>query len=210
MRCKAAIDAVVPGTRLGVIGLHDTGGIRLSKHPDWMPTVLGQLGDKIDFIDLHNGYAPAIRASGIGFFSRVYPDDEFAECFIGASVYVRDNIEQTKALIEQYAPNGGKNIELQVTEYGPLVYPIVPKRARGCGLEPIAVWCPVSGMFVQRVSGRATTHQCQPLATLSGCVRGADRRPWRLPAAHQFAQHRLSRFSDVCGDAAARGPADDR
>ena len=71
LRCKAAIDAVVPGTRLGVIGLHDTGGIRLSKHPDWMPTVLGQLGDKIDFIDLHNGYAPAIRASGVGFFSRV-------------------------------------------------------------------------------------------------------------------------------------------
>ena len=186
LRCKAAIDAVVPGTRLGVIGLHDTGGIRLSKHPDWMPTVLGQLGDKIDFIDLHNGYAPAIRASGVGFFSRVYPDDEFAECFIGASVYVRDNIEQTKALIEQHAPNGGKNIELQVTEYGPLVYPIVPKRARGCGLEPIAVWCPVSGMFVQRVSGRAATHQCQPLATLSGCVRSADRRPWRLPATHKL------------------------
>ena len=93
-----------------------------------MQIVLSQLGDKIDFIDLHNGYAPVIRASGIGLFSRVYPDDEFAECFMGASVYVRDNIEQTKAVIEQFAPHGGKNIELQITEYGPLVYPIVPKR----------------------------------------------------------------------------------
>jgi alpha-N-arabinofuranosidase len=128
LQCKAAIDEVAPGTKLGVIGLHDTGNIGLNKHPDWMKTVLGELGDKIDFIDLHNGYAPAIRASGVGLFARVYPDDEFAECFMGASVYVRDNIEQTKAIIAQFAPDGGKNIELQITEYGPLVYPIVPKR----------------------------------------------------------------------------------
>ncbi len=44
------------------------------------------------------------------------------------SVYVRDNLQQTKALIEKYAPNGGKNIELQVTEYGPLIYPFDQKR----------------------------------------------------------------------------------
>ena len=128
LKCKAAIDAVAPGTKLGVIGLHDTGNIGLSKHPDWMQVVLGELGDKVDFIDLHNGYAPAIRASGVGLFARVYPDDEFAECFMGASVYVRDNIEQTKAIIEQFAPQGGKNIELQITEYGPLIYPLVEKR----------------------------------------------------------------------------------
>ncbi len=127
-QCKAAIDEQAPGTKLGVIGLLDTGNIGLNKHPDWMQTVVGELGDKVDFIDLHNGYAPVIRASRIGLFSRVYPDDEFAECFMGASVYVRDNIEQTKAFLAQSAPEGGRHIELQITEYGPLVYPIVPKR----------------------------------------------------------------------------------
>ncbi len=128
LRCKTAIDAVAPGTRLGVIGLHDTGNMHLNKHPDWMKTILSELGDKIDFIDVHNGYAPVIRSSGIGWFSRNYPDDDYAECFMGASVYVRDNIQQTKALIEQHAPGGGQHVELQVTEYGPLVYPFDQKR----------------------------------------------------------------------------------
>jgi len=57
LRFKNAIEQVAPGTKLGVIGLHDTGAIKMNHYPDWMEVVLGRLTGKIDFIDVHCGYA---------------------------------------------------------------------------------------------------------------------------------------------------------
>jgi alpha-L-arabinofuranosidase len=56
--------------------------------------------------------------------AKVEPDDEFAACFLGASVYVEENLRVTKADLAKFAPHGGKNIEIHITEYGPLVYPL--------------------------------------------------------------------------------------
>ncbi len=124
LRCREAIDKVAPGTKLGVIGLHDTGEFSLSQHKDWMEKILCALGDKISFIDVHNGYAPVARVVPGDPKARVEPDDEFAACLLGASVYVEENLRATKADLAKYAPCGGKNIEIHVTEYGPLVYPL--------------------------------------------------------------------------------------
>jgi len=48
---------------------------------------------------------------------------------MGSSVYVQDNINLTKLDLERYAPKGGKDIEIHITEYGPLVYPVDKKHA---------------------------------------------------------------------------------
>ena len=128
LKCKEAVDAVAPDVKLGAIGLHDTGAITLSQNRNWIRDILRGIGDKIDFIDIHNGYAPVTR--GIGFHpDDMYPDDQFALCFMGASVYVQDNIAATKDDLARYAPDGGEDIEIHITEYGPLVYPIKQERA---------------------------------------------------------------------------------
>jgi alpha-L-arabinofuranosidase len=124
LKCREAVDRVAPGTKLGAIGLHDTGAFSLSRHKDWMEKVLRALGDKISFLDVHNGYAPVARMVLGDPKAKAPTDDEFAACFLGASVYVEENLRTTKADLAKYAPHGGKNIELHVTEYGPLVYPL--------------------------------------------------------------------------------------
>ncbi len=124
LKCRAAVDRVAPGTRLGAIGLHDTGAFSLNRYHDWMEKVLRALGDKMSFLDVHNGYAPVARMVLGDPKAKAPTDDEFAACFLGASVYVEENLRVTKADLAKYAPHGGNNIELRVTEYGPLVYPL--------------------------------------------------------------------------------------
>ncbi len=124
LRCWDEVQKAAPGTKLGAIGLHDTGLVPLSRHPDWLQAILQAIGDKTDFIDLHNSYAPVIRTVGLDLTGEVPSDDEFALAMVGASVYVQDNFAATKADLAQYAPEGGKDIEIHVTEYGSLVYPV--------------------------------------------------------------------------------------
>jgi alpha-N-arabinofuranosidase len=127
-KCYEGIRKISPNAKIGAIGLHDSGAMPLSQNRDWMRDILNNIGDKMDFVDVHNGYAPVIRPTFAKMKKR-YPDDDFAQCFMGASVYVQENINLTKTDIEQYAPNGGKNIDIHITEYGPLVYPIDKKHA---------------------------------------------------------------------------------
>lgn len=128
LKCEQGIRRIAPNVKLGAIGLHDSGAMPLSQNRKWMMDILKAIGDKIDFIDVHNGYAPILR--GVGFDpDKLYPDDDFALCFMGASLYVKDNIEATKSDLAKYAPNGGVNIEIHITEYGPLVYPVKQERA---------------------------------------------------------------------------------
>jgi alpha-N-arabinofuranosidase len=126
LKCHEAIQKVAPGTKLGAIGLHDTGAFSLSQHRDWMEKTLRALGDKIAFIDLHNGYAPVARVVIGGPMAKACSDDDFAACFLGASVYVDQNLQTSKADLARYAADGGRRIEIHVTEYGPLVYPVRP------------------------------------------------------------------------------------
>jgi alpha-N-arabinofuranosidase len=127
-KCWEGINKVAPNTKIGAIGLHDTGAITLSQNNDWIRDILNSIGDKMDFIDIHNGYSPAARGVSPRFKKR-YPDDDFAECFVGSSVYVADNIAETKRDLERFAPKGGRDMEIHITEYGPLVYPIDKKHA---------------------------------------------------------------------------------
>ena len=122
-KCWEGINKISPDSKIGAIGLHDSGAMPLSQNRDWMRDILNGIGDKMDFVDVHNGYAPVIRPVYPKFKKR-YPDDDFAQCFMGASVYVQDNINLTKLDLERYAPKGGKDIEIHITEYGPLVYPV--------------------------------------------------------------------------------------
>ena len=127
-KCKEGIEKIAPGTKLGAISLHDAEYMPIKQNRDWMYVVLSKIGDKIDFIDVHNGYAPITRGVGVNSKKR-YSDDEFALCFLGASDHVRNEITKIKDDLAKYSPDGGKKIEIHITEYGPLVYPIDKKHA---------------------------------------------------------------------------------
>jgi alpha-N-arabinofuranosidase len=128
LRFKSAIEQVAPGTKLGAIGLHDTGVIKMNHYPDWMEVVLSRLAGRIDFIDIHCGYAPVLRAD-LRPDAQVTDDDTFALCMMGASQYVAGNIEATKEDIRRYAAAAADSIDIHISEYGPLVYPFRPKYA---------------------------------------------------------------------------------
>ncbi|MEM2990540.1 MAG: alpha-L-arabinofuranosidase C-terminal domain-containing protein [Halobacteria archaeon] len=128
IKCKEGIDELAPDVKFGVISLHDTKYLPIKQNHNWMEDVLKGVGDRIDFIDVHNGYAPITRGVLTDTKKRC-SDDEFALCFMGAGEYVRNSISKVKDDIARYAPNGGGDIEVHMTEYGPLVFPIDKKNA---------------------------------------------------------------------------------
>lgn len=130
LKTRDAVDRAVPGVRFGAIGLVDTGAFALSKHPDWVRDVLREIGGRVDFLAIHNGYAPAVRFNGFGPAMRRISDDDFARAFLGASVYVAQNLEATKRVMAEAAPAHWRKIDLHITEHGPLVYPFDPAHAR--------------------------------------------------------------------------------
>lgn len=124
LKASAAIRKAWPGAHVGAIGLVDTGAFPLNRRADWMEKLLKRAGDKLDFLAIHNGYAPATTMVLAGGRQTRLSDDDVARCFLGASEYVRRNIDATKTVLAKYAPTGGRSMGLQVTEYGPLVYPL--------------------------------------------------------------------------------------
>lgn len=198
LRTRALVDKVAPGTRLGAIGLLDTGAFALNRHADWMKTILTRIGGRMDFIAIHNGYAPAVRGSGMGPQARRISDDEFAACLMGASVYVRNNLAATEALIARYAGNAGKRIDIHITEHGPLVYPFDPPHA----IED-ALWNrSLAGALYQaclfnvmlrdpRVTSANHLPLCQDVygALIGIRGQGPGRKTWRNIVFHVFRQY---------------------
>jgi len=188
LRTAAAIRKASPGTPVGAIGLFDTGAFSLNRHADWMEKLLTKAGDRLDFLAIHNGYAPATTLTMLGGRQQRQPDEEVARSLLGASEYVRQNIETTKAGIARYVPGGGRRIGLLITEYGPLVYPLDPSHA----IEDLAWNRNLAGALYQaclfnvllrepRIIGGNHLPLCQDgfgaLVGVHGS--GAERKQWR-------------------------------
>ena len=71
-----------------------------------------------------------MRTSGFGSGAVRISDDEFAETLLGASIYVKDNLLATEALIRQCVGDGSKKLSLHITEHGPLVWGFDPAHAQ--------------------------------------------------------------------------------
>ncbi len=215
LRAKEAIERVAPGTKLGAIGLHDTGMFPLSKHPDWMEKVLGRIGGRIDFLDIHSGYAPAIRSPGPDPRTETYGDDDFARCFLAAPVYVERNIAATKADLERLVPGGGGKIEIHMTEYGPLVYPTAKDRA----MDDASWNRSLAGALYQaclfnvllrepRIASANHLPLCQDVFGALIGIRGGPggRKIWRNSVFHVFRMYAAMAGRDACA-CEVRSPA---
>jgi alpha-N-arabinofuranosidase len=113
-----AMRAVDPDIKVGAIGAENYGLYRTSGYPDWNPQVLGIVGKHMDFLAVHNAYAPvtvAPQAKG----RDVY------EALLAAPVLIGRNL---KTIADQIESATGKDspISIAVTEWGPL-FSVDPK-----------------------------------------------------------------------------------
>jgi len=121
-RTRALCSPLPKGVLFGAIGLLNEPTFPMNRYPGWQKTIISRLGDKMDFLDVHDGYAPGLRRFP---GKPVLSDEEFAEAFLAAPLAVQRNLEATLQQLDRYAPPGRKGkIGLTLSEYGPLVYPI--------------------------------------------------------------------------------------
>ncbi|MBQ8802609.1 MAG: hypothetical protein IJZ53_03100 [Tyzzerella sp.] len=96
--------------KLGVIGI--TPSHPLCAYKNWDAIVLDSLASEIDFIDVHIGY------------SYYYQNNESAEesvkCFLASAKWIESMIEEEEAIIKKYAGEYADDVDIQITECGPV------------------------------------------------------------------------------------------
>jgi alpha-N-arabinofuranosidase len=108
-----AMRAVDPRIKIGAIGGENQGSYATVGYPNWDQIVLQNAGSQIDFIAIHNAYAPVIASDGQGLRS-VYG------AMLAAPVLIARNLQAVASDITQFAPAGAQSIAIAVTEWGPL------------------------------------------------------------------------------------------
>lgn len=108
-----AMRAADPRIRIGAIGGENRGRYALVSYPDWNRTLLEKAGDQIDFLAVHNAYAP------------VLPNDQpelrdVYRAMLAAPILIGRNLDTIAGQITRYAPKRASQIEIAVTEWGPL------------------------------------------------------------------------------------------
>ena len=96
--------------KLGVIGLPSSHP--LSRNDNWDANIISELKDSIDFIDVHIGYSY--------YTTKDETKEKAAKCYLASSKWVADMIAEEKATIEEYAGDKADNIDIHISELGPV------------------------------------------------------------------------------------------
>ncbi len=101
-----------PKIRLAAIGGKNHGRYAFVGYPDWLQTLLQRAGNEIDFLSIHNAYAPLVSEEKVP-FEAVY------EAMLGAPVLIKDRLQSVADDIAKYSPQRAGKIKLAITEWGP-------------------------------------------------------------------------------------------
>jgi alpha-N-arabinofuranosidase len=107
-----AMRAADPTIKIAAIGGENHGKFAFVGYPDWLKTILQQQGDQIDFISVHNAYAPIISEDNVD-FRAVY------SAMLAAPSLIAANLQTISDSIAKYAPKRASQIKIAVTEWGP-------------------------------------------------------------------------------------------
>lgn len=113
----AAMRAADPRILIGAIGGENQGRYAVVGYPNWNRTVFEKAGDQIDFLSVHNAYAPLIG-----------DDDEkkrdlrtIYRAMVAAPANIARNLQTLARQIDQYAPGReGRKPFIAVTEWAPV------------------------------------------------------------------------------------------
>jgi alpha-N-arabinofuranosidase len=109
----AAMRAADPRIKIGAIGGQNQGTYDLVAYPDWNQIVLQTAGSQIDFLAVHNSYAP-VNVSDSDAVRDVYA------ALFAAPRLIAQNLQTLSQQISAYAPARASQIAIAVTEWGPL------------------------------------------------------------------------------------------
>jgi alpha-L-arabinofuranosidase len=112
-----AMRAVDPEIKLGAIS--DANIDPRITNPDWTPTLLRTAGTQIDFLAVHNAYAPAIDKDQNWSVETVYG------AMLAAPILIKRNLSELRNTIRSTVPERAGRIQIAVTEWGPY-FEIVP------------------------------------------------------------------------------------
>jgi alpha-L-arabinofuranosidase len=113
----AALRAVNPNIKVGALGCHDTGAFNLCTVADWNRRVLTGVHEKIDFLAIHNSYAPAIGPA------QAVDDDTMFRALLASTEYIRSNMQLQASDVRNYAQAASQSLFLAITEHAPLFVP---------------------------------------------------------------------------------------
>ena len=114
--------AVDPSIRIGAIGMENYPTFPFNSYRDWDEIVLKRAGSDIDFLAVHNAYAP------VGPDDRANPLDVYRALW-AAPLMIADNLRTVAEQIRRYAPSDRvEHIRIAVTEWAPL-FQVVPSSA---------------------------------------------------------------------------------
>jgi alpha-N-arabinofuranosidase len=108
-----AMRAADPGIKIGAIGDENFGALSPRAYGDWTSRVLAIAGQDMDFLAIHNGYAPVLIEDKGQSLRRVYA------AMLAAPQLVRDSLAGASRKIAALGPERGAHIRLAVTEWGP-------------------------------------------------------------------------------------------
>jgi len=117
----AAIRGASPGARVGAIAHLDTGAFPLADagNRDWTVKMLDALDAKVDFLALHNGYAPVILDDAVDLTKPGDRDEMYRAMFAGAE-QTRDNLAAVAREVKRRSPVNDA-APFAITEFGTLI-----------------------------------------------------------------------------------------
>jgi alpha-L-arabinofuranosidase len=107
-----AMRAADPRIKIGAIGGENQGRYAVVSYRDWDKTLLQQAADQMDFLAVHNAYAPG-SDNGTD-VRRLY------QAMLAAPTLVGRNLNTLSDQMAQYAAGRASKIGIAVTEWGPL------------------------------------------------------------------------------------------
>lgn len=116
LRFAAAMRAADPSIKIGAISDESYWARPPDRDPNWTEEVLRKAGSQIDFLAVHNAYAPAVWADTGADLRAVYA------AMLAAPVLIKQNLGHLSKLIETVAPKRSAQIKLAITEWGPFFH----------------------------------------------------------------------------------------
>lgn len=110
-----AMRAVDPTIKIGAIGGINQGTYNVVDYRNWTQTVLSEVGSEIDFLAIHNAYAPVVI-----FADNATPDDVY-KALLAAPVRIANNLGDIAEAINENVPPGKRPV-IAITEWGPLFH----------------------------------------------------------------------------------------
>ena len=111
-----AMRAQDPAIRIGAIGGLNYGKYRFISDNRWTETVLRQATEPVDFLAIHNAYAPVVIGAPDGIDAR-----DVYDAMLAAPLQIEQNLKDVSALLARY-DKPHRQIGIAVTEWGPFFH----------------------------------------------------------------------------------------